>query len=104
MFSACVRFGILPNLFSTGLLIPILKKSTLDTSVAKNYRPITVLVVISKLMENYILEECESHIPSTSQFGFIKHRGTNLATDLAHDTGAICNAMGPKVYYCSLDA
>ena len=49
LFSLCIRFGILPDYFCQGLMIPILKKYTLNTSDASSYRPITVSVIISKI-------------------------------------------------------
>ena len=35
------EYGIVPNDFCVALLVPILKKNTLDPNVPKNYRPIT---------------------------------------------------------------
>ena len=45
LFSVCVRYGIIPDAFCQGLLIPLLKKSTLDPTKPQNYRPITVSVI-----------------------------------------------------------
>ena len=42
MFTICIKYGIVPIFFSHGLLIPILKKTTLEPTIAKNYRPITI--------------------------------------------------------------
>ena len=104
LFTLCVRFGILPDKFCEGLLIPVLKKHTLNPSEAKNYRPITVSAVISKLLEQYILKESENFSFSSAQFGFISGRSTQMATVIAHDIGSYCVANGSSVYYCSLDA
>ena len=40
LFTVCFRYGLVPSKFTNGLLVPILKKATLDRSVAKNYRPV----------------------------------------------------------------
>ena len=93
------RFGVVPDVFCNGLLVPILKKNTLDPSIAKNYRPITVPITMSKLLEQFILEQCQDHIPNAAQFGFVNNRGTSMATSLAHDIGVLSNNI-----YCSLDA
>jgi hypothetical protein len=90
-----------PDAFQTGLLIPILKKINLDPCKASNYRPITISVTMSKILEMYILED---YTLDPSQFGFVKHRGTNTATSLAHDVSAYCRSRGSTVYLCSLDA
>jgi len=104
MLSLCLRFGCVPDAFKTGLLIPILKKNTLDPSIAAHYRPITISVIMSKLLELYILQNCDEFKPDDAQFGFVKHRGTNTATALVHDISAYCLDRGSTVYLCSLDA
>ena len=52
MFSVCVRYAVVPDLFHEGVLIPILKKSTLDPSQAVNYRPIMVSTTWRNLFWN----------------------------------------------------
>ena len=103
LFSICFRFGIVPDTFKQGLLIPVLKKSNIDPTVAKNYRPITMSVIFSKVMEYYILDNV-SHQFNNYQFGFIPQRSTNMVTALVHDVIAYCNAGGSPVYHCSRDA
>ena len=51
---ACV-----PKLFTTGLIVPILKKSTLNPNVAQNYRPITLSSIHSKMVEALILQDTD---------------------------------------------
>ena len=104
LFSICLRYGVLPESFYTGLLVPILKKSTLDPCDAANYRPITVSVILSKVLELFILEESAGHEMDPAQFGFVPHRGTNTAMALAHDVSAYCQARGSATFMCSLDA
>ena len=104
ILTICLRFCVVPDLFCTGTLIPILKKPQLDPSIPSNYRPITVSVTISKLIELYILEECSMHDAHPCQYGFVSHRGTNTAISLAHDVSAYCDARGTPTYLCSLDA
>ena len=85
LFTLCIKFGVIPRSFSEGLLIPILKKPNIDPSNPSNYRPITVSVTLSKILEYHIMDSCASHKFSGHQFGFIPTRGTNMATALAHD-------------------
>ena len=87
----------------TFLLIPILKKKNLDPSIPSNYRPITLSVSISKILENFILDCRGDYKPSEAQFAFIEGRSTQMAKAIAHDIGTFCNANGSTVYYCSLD-
>ena len=104
LLTLCLRFGCVPDGFQTGLLVPILKKPQLDASLPSNYRPITVSVTMSKLLELFILEECSDVSFSPSQFGFVAHKGTNTAIALAHDVFSYCSNRGSTVYCCSLDA
>ena len=69
-----------------------------------NYTPITLSVIISKLLEYRVLDDCTSHQFSVSQYGFVANRSCSMATSLAHDIGAYANAMGSTLFYCSLDA
>ena len=52
-----------PNIFTTGVIIPVIKKSTLDPNIVKNYRPITH----TKAIESFIIPSAEI---SDNQFGF----------------------------------
>ena len=51
----CIRFGVVPDSFTKGLLIPILKKPNIDPSVPKNYRPIVISTTFAKLLEVHII-------------------------------------------------
>ena len=104
MLTLCIQFGVVPHNFRRGVLIPIPKKAGCDTTQAKNWRPITVSSTFSKLLELYVLEECSSHEFSDLQFGFIKGRGTEMATALLHDVIDYSTTRGSVVYSCSLDA
>lgn len=98
-----VSFGCVPNAFWPGLLVPILKKPTLDPSAPSSYSPITQPVVFSKLLEMLILDECIDYPFSSAQFGFVQHHRTNTATALAHDIFMFAKNRGSTVYCCSLD-
>ena len=92
------RFGVVPNSITKGLLIPLLKKPSLDQGVPKNYRPVIVSTTFSKLIELYILYECKDFEFSDQQFGFVSGRGTNAAIALAHDIGAYYVSRGSQIY------
>ena len=91
MFAVCLKYGIFPEKFNYGILVPILKKTTLNPSIPSSYRPITVSRALSKLLEMFILDQCQDYQPSRAQFGFVQGRSTGMATVLAHDdVGAHC--------------
>ena len=99
----CLRYGTIPDTFLHGILIPIYKKGK-DPEAASSYRPVTLSVVMTKILELYILEVCQTHKPHPAQFGFVDRRGTDMAISLAHDVMAYFNYLGSAVYKCSLDA
>ena len=93
----------MPTSFTSGLLIPLLKKPTCDASIARNYRPIVVSTAFSKILEMYTLEECGCHDFEDAQFGFVPGRGTNMAT-VTRDVISYCVKRGSPIFACCLDA
>ena len=84
--------------------MPLLKKTNIDPTIPKNYRPITISVVLSKILEYYILDKCASHEYNPLQFGFVPGRSTAMVTSLAHDVCEFTKMSGSNVFLCSLDA
>ena len=76
LLTLCVRFGLVGETFTKGLLIPILKKPNIDPTVAKHYRPIVISTTFSKILEIHLLSMCGEHEFHDLQFGFIGSRGT----------------------------
>jgi len=103
LLTLCVRFSIVPDSFVNGLLIPIPKKANCDTTDPSNYRPIIISVVLSKLIELYVLDTM-SYDPHSHMFGFIEDRGTEMAISLTHDIINTVRNQGSTTYMCSLDA
>ena len=79
LLSTCVIYGVVPDTFSEGILVPILKKPNIGPSGASNYRPLAIWVIFSKLLELYMLDWCDFDIFADPQYGFITERGTNMA-------------------------
>ena len=104
MFTICFRYGIVPINFTRGLLVPLLKKPTLDPTKPTSYRPISISSIISKLIELHILDVSGGHTFSDLQFGFVPGRGTGMAVSVVNDVISYCNKRGSAVYTCALDA
>ena len=84
--------------------MPILKKSSLDPTLAQSYRPVILSSTFSKLIDMYIMYENDDFIFNDCQFGFIKSRGTASAVSVVHDVGTYCVQNGSQMYTCSLHA
>ena len=74
------RWGIVPDNWKTGLIIPIAKPKK-NPNLPESYRPITLLQCISKLMENIISNRLcfiaeENNLLLDSQHGFRARRST----------------------------
>ena len=91
----------MPPILNTGVIIPILKKSTLDPNVANNYRPITLSSTHGKLIELLIMPSDGAH---ANQFGFRPGRGTAMACSFLNDLLQYCQFNESPVFLCSLDA
>ena len=104
IFNTCAKLGVVPNSFKTSLLIPILKKPTLNPAEAVNYRPIMVSSVLSKIMEYAMLDDASSHVFHDLQYGFVEGRGTKMAITTTQDVITYCNSRGSAVFACALDA
>jgi hypothetical protein len=76
--------GIFPESFKTALVKPLLKKPTLDPNVLKNFRPVSNLTFLSKILEKIVLAQTLKHVNSNSLFSVFQsayrpHRSTETA-------------------------
>ena len=58
--------GAVPKHLKQAVVTPLLKKPGLDTEILKNYRPISNLPFISKLLEKVVLSQLKNHLLSNS--------------------------------------
>ena len=69
------RLGKIPNCWKIGVVSPIHKKGC--RANVKNYRPVTLLSIVSKVLERCMYDPIEKQLPdhlTTSQYGFVKKR------------------------------
>jgi len=60
--------GCFPSSFTQAIVTPLLKKPGLDSSSPSNYRPISNLNNISKILERLFLTRLQPHVTSTPNF------------------------------------
>ena len=104
LLSVCFQFGVIPSSAMKGILVPLIKKPSLNPSDPKNYRPVILSNILSKNIEMYILQECSNFQFNDMQFGFVRGRGTGTAISLANDVCSYFVNNGSQVYMCGLDA
>ena len=73
LFNLSIRIGKIPNAWKVSHVVPILKSSTMHDP--KNYRPISLLSILSKILEKHIFSLILCHLEefhpfSDSQWGF----------------------------------
>ncbi|KAL9704079.1 hypothetical protein quinque_007597 [Culex quinquefasciatus] len=81
IFSTCVRLGYFPAAWKHAVVIGIPKPNK-DATNPSNYRPISLLPTLSKLLERVILVRIDQHLENTrvipdTQFGFKRGHSTN---------------------------
>ena len=54
--------GIVPKAFKCAQIKPLLKKAGLDQDVLKNYRPVSNLPFLSKILEKVVDRRLEDHL------------------------------------------
>ena len=84
IINASLEQGKCPNFFKQAHVTPILKKSSLDEEVFKNYRPVSNLNFISKILERVAAVQLQTHLDEAGlmtgfQSAYRKHHSTESA-------------------------
>ena len=99
---------IFPASFKTAQVLPLLKKGNLDPTIPSNYRPISNLSTISKIIERLVHSRITSHVLSSPNFNpfqlaYRKHHSAE--TTLLRITDSLRNicATGHAAVLVTLD-
>lgn len=57
-----LKTGVVPPSFKEAVVYPLLKKANLDTNMLKNYRPVSNLPFVSKILEKVVLRQFLDHL------------------------------------------
>ena len=57
LFNASLLAGVVPAAFKSANICPLIKKPDLDPADIKNYRPISNLTILSKLLEKLVTRQ-----------------------------------------------
>ena len=102
LFNLSLSSSIIPIEWKIHRIIPIFKSG--DRSSISNYRPISLLCNVSKVLEHIIFNKIINHITtmiSPDQFGFLQHRSTTqqLILFLSDIHNAMSNGHQTDVIY-----
>ena len=95
--------GSFPSLFKDSVVKPLLKKPSLDKELLSNYRPISNLSFLSKLLERAVLSHLNESLTSNNplnpnQSAYTKHHSTE--TVLASLYNKLVMAIGRQQVSC----
>ena len=81
IINASLQKGKCPNFFKQAHVTPVLKKPSLDKELFRNYRPVSNLNFISKILERVVAIQLQTHLDEASlmtafQSAYRKHHST----------------------------
>ena len=84
LFNLSISKGCFPKIWKTARVVPV-PKSSANKSSPSGYRPISLLSIVSKLLEKYLYCLLSDHLRevhplSDSQWGFQEGKSTSAAT------------------------
>ena len=107
LFNAIVTSGIVPSAFRRGLVIPIPKDTKKDLSLPTNYRGITILSNISKVLEKLVLLQINSQdsppVLNPLQGGFRKGCSCLHTALVFQESVQAIRDSGKKAYVAFID-
>ena len=62
VFNNSLISGVFPSVYKSALVKPLLKKMSLDPDDLKNYRPVSNLSFLSKVLERIVLSQLSEHL------------------------------------------
>ena len=103
LFTSMLSHGHMPAELMKTAIVPILKNRQGDTSDKNNYRPIAIVMALSKIFELCIMRKVETQlITSDNQFGFKREHGTDLCIFTVKSVIKYYNLHNSPVYYVFL--
>ena len=100
--------GVVPSSFKHAVVQPLLKKPGLDHTVLANFRPISKLPLVSKILEKVVHTQLKAHldehnIPEVFQSGFKSRHSTESALIRVFNDILLANDSGDYVILVLLD-
>jgi len=65
LFNRSLALGVVPSIYKSAYVTPLLKKADLDPTDVKSYRPISNLSVLSKLLERLVARQLLDYLTSS---------------------------------------
>ena len=99
MINMSLNTGIFPDSLKSAIVRPLLKKQSLDPNIMKNYRPVSNLAFISKVLEKVVAARITSYLFNhnlAEPFQSAYRKGCSTETALTRVQNDILVALGNK--------
>ncbi|XP_058650707.1 uncharacterized protein LOC131551670 [Onychostoma macrolepis] len=104
-FTGFLIHSVLPDSMLSVLLVPVIKNKAGMVGNLDNYRPIPLACILSKVLENILLDRLNVFINSTdNQFGFKAKHGTDLCIYALKEIVNKYRDKNSSVFMCFIDA
>ena len=104
LFNILLSYGVVPNAFGQGIIIPLIKNVEGDKTKSDNYRGITLSPVLSKLFESVLMVLFGKQLCSDKlQFGFKSQSSCNHDIFTPRTVIEHYTRNGSTVTVCALD-
>ena len=104
-FTLCLAHGYLPPAMIETTIVPIVKNKSGNLSDSRNYRPIELATIVSKMFESVLLFKCAEYLStSDNQFGIKSSHSTDLCIYTLNEFIDYYKSRGTTVYITFLDA
>ena len=108
LFNKSLATGCFPSVFKNAVVRPLLKKVELDDSQLKNYRPVSNLPFLSKLLERVVQNRLQVFLDSSdlmprSQSAYRQYHSTETAVTKVYNDMLLAADGGQVTALCLLD-
>jgi hypothetical protein len=104
-FTAMLSHGFIPLFMLDTFIVPIVKNPCGKLTDMKNYRPIALSNIVSKLFERILLTRCEQFLcTADNQFGFKSKHSTDLCVYALHECINFLKSRNTSIFITCLDA
>ena len=104
-FNHIIESKYVPTALSTSIIIPLVKSYKKSLSDPNNYRGISLIPILTKILELLIIHKYPQLTKHhKNQFGFKQHSSTIHASYTVKETVNYYNKNNSPVFICSLDA
>ena len=107
IYNSSLESGVVQQSLKAAVISPTIKKPRLDRKVLKNYRPISTLPFLSKVLERVVAKQLSSYMSTNSLHDFMQtayksFHGTETALIKVHDD-IICSMDRQRIRLVLLD-